>query len=176
MAAAQPIGDTATRQTNRTIDPAPPVNAKAAWERYLAKWCIITERGCWEWQRYRIRTGYGQVGRGLRTVLTHRFVFEVFSGTDPGELKVCHRCDNPPCCNPAHLFLATQTANLRDMVNKNRQQAGERHCFAKLTDANVREIRQIGRTLTLGEIAERFGVKPMCISSVLTGKSWKGVQ
>jgi hypothetical protein len=87
--------------------------------------------GCWEWQGFRLPTGghklgYGQmVVRSLRRpVNTHRIAWVIEHGTIPAGLCVCHRCDNPPCVNPAHLFLGTARDNTRDMIAKGRQGHG----------------------------------------------------
>ncbi len=83
---------------------------------------------CWPWTRSKIRDGgYGQIGRGGHDggiVLTHRLAWEIANGPVPDGMRVLHECDNPPCCNPKHLFLGTQADNLRDMTAKGRRCAG----------------------------------------------------
>lgn len=71
---------------------------------------------CWEWTGPRVPRGYGQLGR----LYVHRLVAEAAFGPIPPKYQVCHHCDNPPCCNPAHLFVGTQSDNMRDMVAKGR--------------------------------------------------------
>ena len=79
--------------------------------------------GCVEWPRGRSRSGYGQLRSEDRTPwLAHRLAWTLTNGPIPDGLLVCHRCDNPPCVNPEHLFLGTHVDNMRDMVQKGRRQ------------------------------------------------------
>lgn len=90
---------------------------------------------CWEWQGSRYPYGYGRFVAGGRAVYTHRFALELATGSDPGDKWVLHRCDNPPCVNPAHLFTGTAGDNNRDRHQKGRT-------FTKVADAQLAEIRQ----------------------------------
>lgn len=87
---------------------------------------------CWEWLAYRDRKGYGRfMVPGSKTSLAHRFSWELHRGPIPTGMCVLHRCDNPPCVNPAHLFLGTLQDNVRDMIQKGRGSNGNRaitHC------------------------------------------------
>jgi hypothetical protein len=92
-------------------------------------------------------------------------------------LQACHRCDNPPCCNPSHLFLGTPTDNARDREAKQRRQTlgGEAHGNAKLTAEQVAEIRRcvaIGRENTIPAIAQRFGVDRQTAWAISTDRTW----
>lgn len=93
-------------------------------ERFWAKVNIGGPDECWEWTAFRNPAGYGRFGIGYETALTHRFSYALTAGvnvTDLGQSVVMHSCDNPPCCNPKHLSLATQAQNLADMVDKGRR-------------------------------------------------------
>lgn len=88
---------------------------------------------CWNWTGYRLPSGYGTMGRGTKAegkMYAHRFSYEQFIGPIPDDCVVCHRCDNPRCVRPAHLFIGTQGDNLRDMVSKGRERPWNREIDA----------------------------------------------
>lgn len=82
---------------------------------------VVTEAGCWEWQRARVSKGYGSYRVGDRSTTAHRHAFELTFGPIPKGMQVCHKCDNPPCINPAHLFLGTNQENQLDSMAKGRR-------------------------------------------------------
>lgn len=142
-------------------------------------WRYVSAGGadeCWEWQLGRTGGGYGKVKRGGRTLIAHRVAYELATGVSPGVLQVCHRCDNRLCCNPAHLFLGTALDNNRDKVAKGRQARGETNGNAKLSEAQVREIRHRRAS---GEgivpLAREFGVAHTHISALCRLESWSHV-
>lgn len=135
--------------------------------------------GCWPWTAC-VRNkdeGYGAFWLHGRHRPAHRIAWELTHGAivDP-EIVVCHRCDNPPCCNPAHLFLGTSLDNNNDKVAKRRHPAGERHHWAILTAAEVEEIRAApwyrGYRVAL---AQKFGVRLQLITEIRGMKSWKDI-
>lgn len=132
---------------------------------------------CWPWRGYRNRKGYGVFGirTGVST-LAHRVAWHIDTGKQPDEMKVCHRCDNRPCCNPAHLFLGTQLENMRDCVAKGRKERGSKVAIAKLTEGQVILIREMyERYVPLPTIAETFGISQVTVRDVATGKTWKHI-
>jgi hypothetical protein len=139
-------------------------------------WARVDQSGeCWPWTGATDHaTGYGRLQYHGRQVTAHRLAFELTSGQPiPDGLYVCHSCDNPPCCNPAHLWLGTHTDNLHDSSVKGRMHPGELHGNAILTGAQVGEIRI---RLAAGErgasVAREFGVRPNTIYNIAKGRTW----
>lgn len=132
--------------------------------------------GCWEWQGCTDRCGYGKVGHLGKTKRAHRRAYELSNGPiDPG-LCVCHRCDNPRCCNPGHLFLGTHADNMSDRDAKNPHR-GEDNRNAKLTDSNVRAIREARKGgESLRSVARRMGIAFSNVRRVEIGETWSHVQ
>lgn len=137
--------------------------------------------GCWVWTGAKYSSGYGRFflvrGRNHVTVCAHRYSWFITYGDDPGELHVCHECDNPPCVRPDHLFLGTDQDNSDDMVNKSRQAKGTMKPNAKLTDEKAAEIRRIREKtgMEYEDIGELFGVHKVTVSDVVQRKTWKHV-
>lgn len=134
--------------------------------------------GCILWIGATDSNGYGRVNVNGTTMLAHRLSYQIYSGGAGRYLHVLHKCDNPGCINPRHLFRGTDADNVRDKINKGRQPQGSTHYGAILSEDNVREIRQLWKTSgkTQREIGLMYGVTQMTIASLLTGKSWKSVK
>ena len=127
---------------------------------------------CWTWLGKGDRKGYGYFSTPTVT-LAHRASWELHFGPIPAGLFVCHHCDNPPCVNPAHLFLGTVQDNSDDRVAKGRPAFGERWWAAKLTDDQVREIRR--STETIRVLGDRYGVAYTQISRLRRGETYRRV-
>jgi hypothetical protein len=97
---------------------------------------------CWPWLRGRFADGYGGFKVGKQTMKANRVAYFIANGIDPGQLQVCHTCDNPSCCNPAHLFLGDTSANITDAVEKGRIAfpTGSRHYTRRRPD--LMELRR----------------------------------
>lgn len=141
-------------------------------------WRNVSRQGdCWEWTGTKNKKGYGTIDVETRTTLAHRLVLKLTGVDLPDDKKVLHSCDNPPCVRPSHLSVGTSADNNADMVAKGRQKgvSGERHHNAKLTQAQVDEIREkySDRHLSTAKIAALYGVSQPAISYILIGKTWK---
>lgn len=136
--------------------------------------------GCWNWTGYK-RRGYGRLAVARNRMKdAHRLSYELHAGAVPDGLYVCHHCDNRACVRPDHLYLGTQSQNIRDAYQRNRMppkfqtQGGTGNTNAKLTWEQVREIRRIAkRRGTHAYIAERFSINIKHVSSIVTGRVWK---
>lgn len=132
---------------------------------------------CLEWQGVRDKDGYGRIKGGK--LKAHRVAYEEAFGPIPVGQLVLHKCDNPPCCRPSHLFLGSHADNVHDMERKGRDRhpAGEDNGMAKLTMENVIDIRTRLRSGETGRVlAADFGVSEGLISKIRHGKRWmKGV-
>lgn len=134
------------------------------------------ETRCWEWPGWRSPAGYGHVRWDGRQGTPHRFVYEAIYGAIPPGMMVLHRCDNPPCCNPDHLFLGTHADNMADMVAKARPALGERNANAKLTENDVRAIRRKrAEGQTFPSLAVEFGISLPQAQNVVYRKQWRHV-
>lgn len=143
-------------------------------------WSKVDPSGdCWEWTAHRKSRGYGQftVRKG-QFYGAHNVSFALVHGPIPPGKVICHRCDNPPCVNPDHLFLGTQVDNAVDMLAKDRgnRARGAAQASARLTEDDVRAIRQAekGRRY-LRDLAEKYGVSVRTIQQVRRGATWRHV-
>lgn len=134
-------------------------------------WSRVDVRGvndCWEWQGAKHPAGYGSF-RFEKHHIASRLAYEWMYGEDPGEMHVCHRCDNPPCVNPRHLFLGTNADNVADKVRKGRVPKTR----AKITGRQADEIRRLREEGTpVREIAQEYGVCESNVYYILRGDSW----
>lgn len=148
---------------------------------------------CWTWTGRPNEKGYGRFGINYRNVFAHRFSWLITHGDIPEGLNVLHKCDNPICVRPDHLFLGTIADNNEDMRSKGRaapmpktpnigrfqrggRMSGENHHLARLTANDVLEIRNLRATGTrLRVLAQRFGVSEANISQIAKRKVWKNV-
>jgi hypothetical protein len=120
---------------------------------------------CWEWQGAKTPKGYGLLQNGRTIVYAHRLMWKCVHG-EVESFHVLHRCDNPCCINPEHLFLGTNKDNIQDKIGKNR--AGYKLNIEAIKDIRTSKCSQ-------KELAEKYGVRIGCIHAVLKRRTWKHV-
>jgi hypothetical protein len=147
---------------------------------YLSSFLKETESGCLEWTRGRDNDGYGCVWMLGKTKKVHRLMWEFTNGELPKDVCVLHRCDNPACCNPNHLFTGSVKDNSVDMVSKGRSAKGSKDANSVLTEEQVSEIRKEyvrgSSKHGSGSLAKKYGVHFHTILFIVNGKTWRHVQ
>ena len=139
-----------------------------ALERFETKF-TKHENGCWLWTAARRTTGYGVFSFNGKPVTASRVSYILYHGVDPGDLFVCHTCDNPSCVNPEHLFLGTNLDNVNDRIAKGRP-AGR---YSALTEERYNEIPQYIEShpdLSLREIARQVGANRATVQRISKNK------
>lgn len=150
---------------------------------------------CWEWQGSTVlgfgndaksQRGYGQMGGSIGyaryNFLTHRLAMQIsLKRLLSSEECVLHRCDNPACCNPNHLFLGDRADNCTDKVSKKRQRngicPGESHGNSKVTEDDVRKMRELyaSKKATQTGLAAQFGLSQASVWAILHRKTWNHI-
>ena len=135
---------------------------------------IAGEGGCILWDGHLNHHGYGHIGVGKKLKRTHRLAWELTNGPIPDGKRVLHKCDVPRCINPSHLFLGSQSDNMRDMHGKSRAAIGERHGNAKITEDQVMSILSDARGPS--KVAAQYGISASTVCDIRAGRSWKHVR
>ena len=150
----------------RPIPELTPEQQSRFWDKVL--WS--DERLCWPWNGCTSPTGYGSFGVNKAPLLTHRIALALTVGDQP-DLVAMHSCDNPPCCNPAHLSWGTRQKNTKDAYDRGRMAYGAKLPQSKLTVEAVRDI--VTSTELQSVLADKYGVAQNTISRVRSGATWK---
>lgn len=133
---------------------------------------------CWEWKAKKDDKGYGLMNHPYSTK-AHRLSWLIHNGIIPDGLLICHKCDNPSCVNPNHLFLGTSLENNLDKVSKGRQKGAEgtRNFGAVLNDEQVDAIRFLykSKEYSTYKLSRIFQVSRDCISKIVNNKTWRHV-
>lgn len=161
---------------------------RPAIDRVMDRVLRIPIAGCWIFTGALNEAGYGIVGKGGRGAgndRAHRIAYSHFVGPIPDGKFVCHRCDQPACCNPHHLFLGTNAENMADCRRKGRDSkpprnphvVGEVHPLHKLTDRKVAELRRLySDGWTQYELAARYGIHQTTVHGIVHRRRWKHVE
>lgn len=140
-------------------------------ERFEAK--FTKGEGCWNWTAGKYWDGYGKFKLDGRMQSAHRVAYQLHIGEIPEGMCVCHRCDNPSCVNPSHLFIGTTADNMHDCMAKGRTASGEKNGSVKLTEEDVRTIRTMWENgIRQNDIAKEFDVVPQTISKIVLHQRW----
>lgn len=134
-------------------------------------------QSCWQWTAYLDKSGYGQFRDGKKQVKAHRYSWIISYGEIPDGLCVLHKCDNPRCVNPAHLFLGTIQDNNLDKTIKGRSAKHEGNGRAELSELDVEQIRFTYRRNSNGWFSQKglswiYGVTQVQIGRIVNGKNW----
>jgi hypothetical protein len=134
--------------------------------------------GCWLWMNFLDKDGYGFIRDNGTRKRAHRFSYETYKGEIPKDNVVCHRCDNPSCVNPGHLFAGTKKDNTQDMLRKNRQGTfrlkGEENPKAKLKSSDILNI--IKSTESYSKLARLYNVGKSTIARIKKRQTWAHIE
>ena len=148
---------------------------------------------CWLWTASIGSHGYGQLNIEGKPETAHRLSWLIHNGNIPSGLFICHTCDNRRCVNPDHLFLGTQSDNMRDALSKGKsclaqpnvmvahpekRHWGSKNPRSKLTEEQVKEMRSMYTPgqITMAQIAEKYGVTRHAVGNIVKRRLWKQVQ
>ena len=147
-------------------------------DRFTAKYEVDAKTGCWNWKGSIAGKGYGAI-RAPKTrlaIYAHRLSYMYYKGEIPDGMQVCHKCDNPGCVNPDHLFIGSSSDNHLDMKSKDRHLYGERNKQHKLTEAEAESVFDMSDSgMSTYQIAAKLEICQMTAWRILNGHRWQHI-
>lgn len=132
---------------------------------------------CWEWVGSKSARRYGHLGKGQKLLKAHRYSWELHNNQQvPDGMSICHKCDNPECTNPLHLFVGTHQENMDDMMAKGRRPpiTGTRQWKCRFTEEQVIDIRSMHTDgHSRKEICDKYNANSSIIGKIVNGKLWR---
>lgn len=163
------------RRTGSPVGGIPQFHGLSLKARLMAR--VAKSTTCWEWTGGRDKRGYGRLNIGNVPHLAHRTSWEVHKGPIPTGGHILHKCDNPACVRPSHLFLGSHADNMADKMQKGRHRYGtshgEKHGRAKLTEPQVLTILRDRKDATTYALAKEFGVSQATMWAIRHRRTWK---
>lgn len=144
-------------------------------KRFWSRVDIKADKYCWNWVGHKQKFGHGYIVLNGKYWIASRLSWLLCHGKLSNNLCVCHKCDNPSCVNPKHLFLGTQIDNLKDRDNKGRTARGTTQHSSKLTVEDIKTIRRIKEWWTQDTLSQIFGVSQNAISRIIHKKTWEWI-
>lgn len=161
---------------------------KTVEQRFWEKVDKSGPNGCWNWTASTVFFGYGEIGiGGKKKKRAHRLSWELHNGKIPADRWVLHKCNNPACVNPDHLYLGTPKDNMQDKKRAGRQNLwgrkvpgvqGEKNHNAQLTEAKVRQLREEYKKegVTFSDLERKYGFNHETIRRAVIGQTWKYIE
>ena len=144
----------------------------------LLHYSFQNDKGCWVWYRGKDWDGYGIISINDKSDKAHRISYKTFVEDFPENLQVLHKCDNPSCINPDHLFLGSNKDNMHDKIKKGRDRVrGEQSVISKLNDVQVRKLREDFKNgIKYSQLGPKYGITPEQASNIVRRKVWKHLE
>lgn len=150
---------------------------KSIWStKYTVKDCGY-KTACWVWNQSKTKKGYARCVFRRKVYTGGRLPWMIFKGEIPHGMCACHKCDNPACVNPNHVFLGTKADNNRDCKRKKRNNIGSKNGQSILVESDVKKIKSILKSnQSDSEIASMFGVHRLTIWDIRKKRTWRHVR
>lgn len=139
-------------------------------DRFFSRFVKLTN-GCWQWRSHTDKDGYGVLPGAYQNTRAHRLSYEIHYGVIPEGMLVCHKCDNPGCVNPGHLFLGTAKDNAQDALQKQRHFVGQKNGRSKIKEKDIEHIKE--SKLNGQQLADFYGVNRSTINKIRRGDTWQ---